>query len=185
MPLPPHPFEPELNAAFRTTRDAFIEDAVEQALDSAWADGLALNFKENGMTERTRYGQQVEDEAADEAADLFDKIFKLYSTHAKNFKQEENGPSCLVDYIEMMIDETELSNEEQEALERITATHLRFLETQKENQAKNKAEQRDLARFLLHAPLEFADQNSGSLFSAIDQQHFTRLLGHLRQLAAV
>ena len=185
MPLPPPPFEPALHAAFRTIRDVFIEDAVEHALDSAWADGLALNFKENGMTERTRYGQQVEDEATDEAADIFDRVLKTYAAHAAQFTPNNADYANEIEYALTMIDETELSDEEQDALERITATHEHFFEKQEEEQAKNKLEHRDLAQFLLKSPLEFADETSSALFSTTDQQHFSRLLGQLRQLAAV
>lgn len=185
MPLPPHPFGLGLTAAFRTTREAFVEDAVEHALESAWADGLALSFKENGMVERTRYGQHVEDEAEEEAADLFDRILKIYIIHLENFIHAAEDYANEIEYALTMIDETQLTDEEQNALDRITATHETFLQIEKQKQAARQSEKRDLAQFLLKAPFEFADETTKDLLNKTDQETLSQIINKLRILAAL
>lgn len=185
MPSPSPLIGSGLTALFKAARDVFIEEALEHALDAAWADGLALNFKENGMVERTRYGHHVEDEAEEEAADLFDRILKIYISHVANFTHETDNYATEIEYALTMIDETQLTDEEQNALERITATHEAFLQIEKQKQTARQIEKRDLAQFLLKAPFEFADENAKDLLNKTDQETLSQITNKLRILAAL
>lgn len=149
---------------------AYIADSVAQALEDAEAEGSALSFREHGMREPTAYGQRVEDEAANNAAQIFTKILDGYLQKLTSFTPS-SGYDNAVDYAVNQYHGAQ-SEAEQDALERIIAAHDSFLHSSAH------------AQFLLQAPLEFADFNTQDLLSPQDQQAFSQILGKLRCLAA-
>lgn len=157
-------------------RRAFVADAVAQALEAAAADGIVLSFREHGMVEPTAYGQRVEDEAADEAEDIFNKVLDGYLQAVANFLPS-SGYDTALDYAANQYKGAQ-SEAEQDVLERLLAAHDSYADE------TDNSQKRDHAQFLLKAPLEFADANTPDLLNQQDQQVFTTILGKLRRLAA-
>lgn len=166
-----------LAARFKVVRRLFITDQIAQALEDATTNPRPLFFKENGMTDLTRHGQQVEDEATDAALEIFNDVLKGYWSAATGF----NAQSLYTDEQEHALNTYQegSSDAEQDALERISAAHGDFLQAQKQEQ------NRDLAEFLLKSPLEFADASTQDLLSKADQQCFSAILDKLRSIATV
>lgn len=165
-----------LKARLLKVRGVFVAESIAQALEDAAADGVALSYREHGMVEPTAYGQRIEDEAADEAEDIFNKVLDGYLQEVANFKPSAAYNTAL-DYAANMYNGAQ-SEAEEDALERILAVHEAYAREADNDQ------KRDHAQFLLKAPLEFADANTQDLLNQQDQQVFTTILGKLRHLAA-
>ena len=111
---------PDMQAALL----AHVARKVAAAEDNAALDGAVLTFRENGMTNNTAYGQQVEDEAALDAERLFGRMLAAYSLEAAKF--DPAGP--YIDAIEHAGNEIHPQNEdEQEALDIICDVHYVIL----------------------------------------------------------
>lgn len=168
---------PDLATRLAAERAGFIADSIEAALAAAVDDGPALSFTENGMTEPTPYGHAIEDDAADEAASVFNRILAGYLAEAARFTLS----GLYDDAVEHAGNEYQgaVSPMEQDALERLVEAHAAFLRHSRPSMAM-----REEARALLNARLEFADLNSESLLSPQEQTQFSAILHKLRQLAA-
>lgn len=103
----------------------FVAASVEAALDAAQDDGRAVIFTENGMSELTRFGQQIADDEATEADAVFSRVVTEYLTEAARF--DPSGP--YLDAAEHGGNEYKdaISPMEQAALEQITEIHGLFL----------------------------------------------------------
>lgn len=168
---------PALAACLRAERSGFVADYVEAALEAAVDDGPALCFRENGMTDPTPYGQAVEDDAADEAAAVFDRLLAGYLAEAARFTP--SGPYN--DAAEHTGNEYKgaVSPVEQDVFERLVDAHAAFLYPPKPSPLLQEE-----AYTLLKARLEFADLNSAPLLTALEQAQFSTILQKLRWLAA-
>lgn len=63
----------------------FIYVSVEAALEAAKDEGLAVSFMENGMCDLTRFGQQIADDEAAEADEVFNRVVTGYLAEIARF----------------------------------------------------------------------------------------------------
>lgn len=178
MITPPAP--EKLRAHLLALRPKFEANQVEQALAASQNAGHLLSFTENGMTEPTLYGQKIEDEAAIAAGAAFMRVLQAYMAEVTKF--DPSGP--YPDAAAHAGNECKGINSDQaeEILERLVEAHGSWLRDQEQ---PSRTALEDYARFILKAPLEFADANTQDLLTPQEQAQFSAILNKLRQRAAL
>lgn len=159
----------------------FVASQVERTLADAENDGFLISFTENGMTDPTPNGQTIEDEAARTATMDFMRVLDGYLAAVAAF--DPLGP---------YLDEAAHAGNEykgasstsaQDVLERLVDAHAEWLRAKNGSTATETV--KDSLRFLLTAPLEFADANSAEFLTPQEQACFNVILTKLRQQAAL
>lgn len=159
----------------------FVTSQIERALTDAENDGFLISFTENGMTDPTPDGQRIEDAAARTAKADFMRVLDGYLAVSAGF--DPLGP---------YLDEAAHAGNEykgaysasaQDVLERLVDAHAEWLRYKNEPAATESV--KDGLRFLLKAPLEFADANSAEFLTPQEQARFSIILTKLRQQAAL
>lgn len=166
-------------ALMQAEKQRYIADRVEQAELDAADEGRTLRYTENGMCDPTPYGQRLENDAAQNADHMFDRIVALYVAEAAKF--DPNGPYN--DVVEHVGNEFKhaVSEDENDILERIGEAYFKQLQ----QQALPPSAQEQIceaARILLNTPLEFADIDSEGLLTCQEQKQLSGIVKKLRWL---